>query len=63
MAVATTFGGTLALTIMSAVFNNTSDISKDSPFQNDYDALHKLPDEIKAHVIEGAKVSTYVTLL
>ncbi|KAI1649629.1 MFS general substrate transporter [Daldinia loculata] len=55
MAVATTFGGTLALTIMSAVFNNTSDISKDSPFQNDYDALHKLPDEIKAHVIEGAK--------
>ncbi|KAI1798557.1 MFS general substrate transporter [Daldinia bambusicola] len=55
MAVATTFGGTLALTIMSAVFNNTSGISKDSPLQNSYEALHKLPDEEKAHVIEGAK--------
>ncbi|KAI1471391.1 MFS general substrate transporter [Daldinia caldariorum] len=55
MSVATTFGGTLALTIMSAVFNNTSGISKDSPLQSNYDALHKLPDGEKAHIIEGAK--------
>ncbi|KAL7624342.1 hypothetical protein AAE478_005904 [Parahypoxylon ruwenzoriense] len=55
MGVATTFGGTLALTIMSTVFNNTSGISRDSPFQNNYDALHNLPDDIKMQVVNGAK--------
>ncbi|XXG97725.1 hypothetical protein Hte_004034 [Hypoxylon texense] len=55
MAVSTTFGGTIALTIMSTVFNNTSGISRDSPFQNDYSAINNLPDEIKAQVIDGAK--------
>ncbi|KAI1780472.1 major facilitator superfamily domain-containing protein [Hypoxylon cercidicola] len=46
MAVATTFGGTMALTIMSNVFNNMTGISRDSPFQNDYSAINNLPDEI-----------------
>lgn len=55
MAVASTFGGTIALTIMSTVFNNTSGISRDSPFHNNYSAISNLPDEIKAQVIDGAK--------
>ncbi|KAI0142402.1 MFS general substrate transporter [Hypoxylon sp. NC0597] len=55
MAVSLSFGGTLALTIMSAVFNNTSGISRDSPFLNNYDAIDQLPDAVKAQVINGAK--------
>ncbi|KAI1381540.1 MFS general substrate transporter [Hypoxylon crocopeplum] len=55
MGVATTFGGTLALTIMSTVFNNTSGITRDSPFSNNYDAINNLPADLKAQVINGAK--------
>ncbi|KAI1388302.1 MFS general substrate transporter [Hypoxylon trugodes] len=55
MAVATTFGGTLALTIMSTVFNNTSGITRDSPFHDNYDLIKTLPDQAKAQVIDGAK--------
>lgn len=57
--VCTTFGGTIALTIMSTVFNNTSGISRSSPFQNDYNAIQNLSDEIKYQVVNGAKVSSY----
>ncbi|KAI0843287.1 MFS general substrate transporter [Hypoxylon sp. FL0890] len=55
MGVSLTFGGTLALTIMSTVFNNTSGISRGSPFHNNYDAINQLPDNIKAQIINGAK--------
>ncbi|KAI1765842.1 hypothetical protein GGR53DRAFT_488503 [Hypoxylon sp. FL1150] len=62
MAVATTFGGTTALTIMSTVFNNTSGISRNSPFQYDYSAINNLSDEVKAQVIDGAKVGFSIQL-
>ncbi|KAI5864263.1 MFS general substrate transporter [Durotheca rogersii] len=56
MGVAMTFGGTLALTIMSTVFNNTSgSISRDPPFQSGYDALHNLPDELRMQITGGAR--------
>ncbi|KAI0381506.1 MFS general substrate transporter [Hypomontagnella monticulosa] len=53
--VAITFGGTLGLTIMSAVFNNTSGISRSSPFQKDYNVSDKLSDEAKSALINGVK--------
>ncbi|KAI1084413.1 MFS general substrate transporter [Whalleya microplaca] len=55
MGVAMTLGGTIALTIMSTVFNNTSGISRDSPFQNDYAAIQNLPEDIKAQITDGAR--------
>ncbi|OTA54932.1 major facilitator superfamily transporter [Hypoxylon sp. EC38] len=55
MGVSLSFGGTFALTIMSTVFNNTSGISRDSPFHNNYDAINQLPDAVKAQVIGSAK--------
>ncbi|KAI2632382.1 MFS general substrate transporter [Hypoxylon sp. NC1633] len=53
--VSLTFGGTLALTIMSTVFNNTSGFATSSSSSNNYDAIQGLPDEIKSQVINGAK--------
>ncbi|KAI1139500.1 MFS general substrate transporter [Hypoxylon sp. FL0543] len=55
LAVSLTVGGTLALTIMSAVFNNISGISRYSPFLNNLDALNQLPDNLKAQIINGTK--------
>ncbi|KAI0884696.1 MFS general substrate transporter [Annulohypoxylon maeteangense] len=55
MGVATTFGGTLALTIMSTVFNNTSGLTSDSPISKNYDALKTLPEEIKLQIVDGVR--------
>lgn len=61
--VTTTFGGTLALTIMSTVFNNISGISRGSPFQKNYNISGNLSDEAKSALINGVKVKTLQTLL
>ncbi|KAI2625255.1 MFS general substrate transporter [Hypomontagnella submonticulosa] len=53
--VTTTFGGTLALTIMSTVFNNISGISRGSPFQKNYNISGNLSDEAKSALINGVK--------
>jgi hypothetical protein len=55
MAVALPFGGTLALTIMTTVFNNTSGIGESSPFR-DFTTLSSLPEPLKSQVINSAKV-------
>ena len=55
MAVALPFGGTLALTIMATVFNNTSGIGPDSPFR-DFTTLSGLPEAIKSQIVDQAKV-------
>lgn len=55
MAVALPFGGTLALTIMSAVFNNTSGISSSSPLR-DLKNLKTLAPEVQALVAHNTKV-------
>ncbi|KAI1408167.1 MFS general substrate transporter [Hypoxylon sp. FL1857] len=54
MSASVTLGGALALTIMSTIFNNTSGITRDSPFQNSYDTS-QLPDNIKAQIVNGTK--------
>ncbi len=56
MAVALPFGGTLALTVMSTVFNNTSGIATTSPLR-DVSALQSLPPDVLARVVENAKVT------
>jgi len=56
MAVALPFGGTLALTIMSTVFNNTSGIASSSPLR-DVATLHKQDPAVLAQVVHNAKVS------
>ncbi|KAH8907081.1 MFS general substrate transporter [Coniochaeta sp. PMI_546] len=55
MAVALPFGGTLALTIMATVFNNTSGIGPDSPFR-DSTTLSGVPEPIKSQIITHAKM-------
>jgi hypothetical protein len=56
MVVALPFGGTLALTIMGTVFNNTSGIGPDSPFR-DFTTLSGVPEPLKSQIINQAKVS------
>lgn len=58
MAVALPFGGTLALTIMSTVFNNTSGIGQNSPLR-DFDTLSAMPENVKHPIQEKAKVRSY----
>ncbi len=55
MAVALPFGGTLALTVMSAVFNNTSGILGSSPLRS-LTTLVELPPAALAAVAAKAKV-------
>ncbi|KAB5582509.1 major facilitator superfamily domain-containing protein [Coniochaeta sp. 2T2.1] len=55
MAVALPFGGTLALTIMATVFNNTSGIGPDSPFR-DFTTLSGVPEPMKSQIIHQAKM-------
>jgi hypothetical protein len=55
MAVALPFGGTLALTIMATVFNNTSGIGPNSPFR-DFTTLSGVPEPLKSQIINQAKV-------
>ncbi|CAK7211588.1 hypothetical protein SEUCBS140593_001222 [Sporothrix eucalyptigena] len=55
MAVALPLGGTLALTVMSAVFNNTSGIASSSPLRS-VKTLEQLPPEDLADVVLRAKV-------
>ncbi|KAI1873814.1 uncharacterized protein JN550_003083 [Neoarthrinium moseri] len=54
MGVAMPFGGTLALTIMATVFNNTSGIGRDSPFR-DFSTLDQQPADVLAQVTESAR--------
>ncbi|KAI0181965.1 MFS general substrate transporter [Hypoxylon sp. FL1284] len=53
LSVAGTLGGTLALTVMSTVFNNTSGISYNSAFQSEQ--TNNVPDEVKERGIEAVK--------
>jgi hypothetical protein len=55
MGIAVPLGGTLALTIMSTVFNNISGIAEDSPLRN-FSTLSQLSPEVLAEVINSAKV-------
>ncbi|KAL1894514.1 hypothetical protein Sste5346_005749 [Sporothrix stenoceras] len=55
MAVALPLGGTLALTVMAAVFNNTSGIASSSPLRS-VDTLDQLPPEALADVVHRAKM-------
>ncbi|RYP61086.1 hypothetical protein DL770_009851 [Monosporascus sp. CRB-9-2] len=55
MAVALPFGGTVALTMMSSVFNNISGISETSPLR-DFTVISGLPESTKAVVIHNAKI-------
>lgn len=55
MGVAVPFGGTVALTIMGTVFNNTSGIGRDSPFRN-FSSLAQLPQDVLDQVTNHAKV-------
>lgn len=55
MAVALPFGGTLALTIMSTVFNNTSGIGSSSPLR-DLSTLQQLPPAILEEIVNKARV-------
>ena len=56
MAVAVPLGGTLALTVMSTVFNNTSGIASTSPLRS-ITTLNYLPPHELATVEHNAKVS------
>jgi hypothetical protein len=49
------FGGTLGMTIMSTVFNNTSHLSRNSPYR-DFSAVSQLPPDILRQVREDVKV-------
>ncbi|CAK7227656.1 hypothetical protein SBRCBS47491_006642 [Sporothrix bragantina] len=55
MAVALPLGGTLALTVMSSVFNNTSGIASSSPLRN-AKTLNQLPPQDLSDVIYKAMV-------
>ena len=55
MAVALPLGGTLALTVMAAVFNNTSGIASSSPLRS-VKTLDQLPPADLADVVHRAKV-------
>jgi hypothetical protein len=55
MGLAVPFGGTVALTIMGTVFNNTSGISRNSPFR-DFSTLSELPQDVLARVTDSARV-------
>jgi hypothetical protein len=59
MGVATPFGGTLGITIMSTVFNNTSNIARDSPFR-DFSVFSQLPEDILRQVRRSAQVCVLV---
>lgn len=54
MALAVPFGGTVGLTIMAAVFNNTSGLDSDSGFSQ----IRSQPEDVRAASIHGAKVIT-----
>lgn len=53
MALAVPFGGTIGLTIMSTVFNNTSGLDSKT---SDFSTLQDLPDGVREVAIDGAKV-------
>ncbi|CAK7209354.1 hypothetical protein SCUCBS95973_000410 [Sporothrix curviconia] len=55
MAVALPLGGTLALTVMSAVFNNTSGIASSSPFRS-AQTLDQLSPQDLADVVHRAQM-------
>ncbi|KEZ45551.1 hypothetical protein SAPIO_CDS1886 [Scedosporium apiospermum] len=55
MGIAMPFGGILGMTIMSTVFNNTSHLSRNSPYR-DFSALPQLPADILRQVREDAKM-------
>ncbi|KAH8678109.1 major facilitator superfamily domain-containing protein [Xylariales sp. PMI_506] len=54
MGVALPFGGTLALTIMSTVFNNVSGIGENSSYR-DFSSFDQLTPEVLAQVVDSAK--------
>ena len=58
MAVAIPFGGTLALTIMATVFNNTSGIGPSSPLR-DFQNIVTLPHDEQVYWIHQAKVCSH----
>lgn len=58
MAVAIPFGGTVAMTIMSSVFNNISGISESSPLR-DFKMISTLPEATKITVKSNAKVTKF----
>lgn len=53
MAVAIPFGGTIGLTIMSTVFNNTSGLDSN---ESDFSKIQSLPEDIRDQAIHNAKV-------
>ncbi|KAH7321055.1 major facilitator superfamily domain-containing protein [Stachybotrys elegans] len=53
LSVAFPFGGTLGLTIMSAVFNNTSGLDS---HEADFSQLHSQPQELRDQAVENAKM-------
>ncbi|KIH91481.1 tetracycline efflux protein [Sporothrix brasiliensis 5110] len=55
MAVALPLGGTLAITVMAAVFNNTSGIASSSPLRT-VKTLNELPPDALANVVHRAKM-------
>ncbi|KAK3946123.1 major facilitator superfamily domain-containing protein [Diplogelasinospora grovesii] len=55
MAVALPLGGTLALTVMATVFNNTSGIGASSPLR-DFTVISNLPEPLRSTTIHNAKM-------
>ncbi|KAJ9132255.1 MFS general substrate transporter [Pleurostoma richardsiae] len=55
MSLALPFGGTVALTVMATVFNNTSGISNNSPLR-DFDTLKTLPKDMLDYYVHKAKM-------
>ncbi|KAL6413801.1 putative multidrug transporter [Ilyonectria robusta] len=53
MAVAIPFGGTIGLTIMSTVFNNTSGLDSN---ESDFSKIQSLPEDIRDQAIHNAKM-------
>lgn len=53
MAVAVPFGGTIGLTIMSTVFNNTSGIDSNN---SDFSQIHSQPEDLRDQAIHDAKM-------
>lgn len=53
MAIAVPFGGTMGLTIMSTVFNNTSGFDM---HHTDFSKIRDLPDGARQEAIQGVKV-------
>lgn len=58
MGVALPFGGTLALTIMATVFNNTSGIGPNSPLRYS-NSLAGVPEPARSQILNNAKVSSF----